>query len=59
MREQGEEPSGLLAVQHALADRLVLSKVRARFGGRVKFFISGSAAAATPKSRGGSPRWGC
>jgi long-chain acyl-CoA synthetase len=44
MREQGEQPSGLLSVQHALADRLVLSKVRERFGGRVKFFISGSAA---------------
>ena len=44
MREQGEQPSGLLSVQHTLADRLVLSKVRARFGGRVKFFISGSAA---------------
>ena len=44
MREQGEQPSGLLSVQHTLADRLVLSKVRERFGGRVKFFISGSAA---------------
>jgi long-chain acyl-CoA synthetase len=44
LREQGEQPSGLLSVQHALADRLVLSKVRERFGGRVKFFISGSAA---------------
>ena len=44
MREQGEQPSGLLSVQHSLADRLVLSKVRERFGGRVKFFISGSAA---------------
>ena len=43
-REKGDQPSGLLAAQHALADRLVLSKVRERFGGRVKFFISGSAA---------------
>lgn len=32
-----------LAVQHAVADKLVLSKVRERFGGRVRFFISGSA----------------
>ncbi len=33
-----------LKVQHALFDRLVFSKVRERFGGRVRFFISGSAA---------------
>ncbi|MEQ6902987.1 long-chain fatty acid--CoA ligase [Nocardioides sp. YIM 152588] len=34
----------LLKVQHGLFDKLVFSKVRERFGGRVKFFISGSAA---------------
>ena len=33
-----------LKAQHALFDKLVFSKVRDRFGGRVKFFISGSAA---------------
>ncbi len=44
LRERGEEPGGLLAAQHAVADKLVLSKVRERFGGRVRFFISGSAA---------------
>jgi len=44
MRADGVKASGLLAVQHALADRLVLHKVRARFGGRIRFFISGSAA---------------
>ncbi len=33
-----------LKIQHALFDRLVFSKVRERFGGRVRFFISGSAA---------------
>ena len=43
-KEKGDNPSGLLSIQHALADRLVLAKVRERFGGRVKFFISGSAA---------------
>ncbi|WP_411284102.1 AMP-dependent synthetase/ligase [Lapillicoccus sp.] len=43
-RERGQEPSGMLARQHAIADRLVLAKVRERFGGRIKFFISGSAA---------------
>jgi long-chain acyl-CoA synthetase len=33
-----------LKVQHTLFDRLVFSKIRDRFGGRVRFFISGSAA---------------
>ncbi|MCH1868432.1 long-chain fatty acid--CoA ligase [Nocardioides sp. CFH 31398] len=33
-----------LKVQYGLFDKLVFSKVRARFGGRVRFFISGSAA---------------
>ncbi|MGH3796257.1 MAG: AMP-dependent synthetase/ligase [Pseudonocardiaceae bacterium] len=33
-----------LAVQHTLADKLVFATVRERFGGRLRFFISGSAA---------------
>jgi long-chain acyl-CoA synthetase len=33
-----------LSVSHSLADKLVLSKVRNRFGGRLRFFVSGSAA---------------
>ena len=32
-----------LAVQHKIADRLVLSQIRNLFGGRLRFFISGSA----------------
>ncbi len=36
--------SPVLSAQHALADKLVLSKVRERFGGRMRFFISGGAA---------------
>src|SRR5512133_3673308 len=44
MRLAGEEPAGLLAVQYALADRLVFSKIKARMGGKIKFFVSGSAA---------------
>ncbi len=44
LRAQGKQPDLLLRVQHALADALVLKKVRERFGGRIRFFISGSAA---------------
>ncbi|MCL2542958.1 MAG: AMP-binding protein [Nocardioidaceae bacterium] len=36
--------SPLLKLERGLFDRLVFSKVRERFGGRVRFFISGSAA---------------
>ena len=42
--EHGFEPSRGLRARHAVADRLVLAKVRERFGGRIRFFISGSAA---------------
>ena len=44
LRQQGKEPSGVLAAQYTVADKLVLSKIRARFGGRIRFFVSGSAA---------------
>ncbi|WP_328998235.1 long-chain fatty acid--CoA ligase [Kribbella sp. NBC_00709] len=44
LRQAGREPGGVLAAQFAAADRLVLSKIRARFGGRIRFFVSGSAA---------------
>jgi long-chain acyl-CoA synthetase len=43
-RIEGRRPSPLQQAQFALADRLVLSKVRARLGGRIRFLISGSAA---------------
>lgn len=43
-RQAGESPSPLAVAQYKLADKLVLSKIRARFGGRMRFFISGSAA---------------
>ena len=43
MRLAGEQPSGLLALQYALADRLVFSKIKARMGGKIRFFVSGSA----------------
>lgn len=43
LRQEGKEPSGLLAIKHKLADRLVFSKLKQRFGGRIRFFVSGSA----------------
>ncbi|MEO8842549.1 MAG: long-chain fatty acid--CoA ligase [Kofleriaceae bacterium] len=43
LRQQGKEPSGLLALKLKLADRLVFDKIKATFGGRVRYFISGSA----------------
>lgn len=42
-RQAGREPRGFLQFQSRMADMLVFSKVKERFGGRVKFFISGSA----------------
>ena len=43
LKERGESIPVPLQLQHQLADRLVLSKVRARFGGRIKSMVSGSA----------------
>jgi long-chain acyl-CoA synthetase len=42
-KQAGREPRGLLSLQYALADKLVFSKLRARFGGQLRYFISGSA----------------
>jgi long-chain acyl-CoA synthetase len=44
-RRQAGRPVGLaLDAKYRAADRLVFSKIRARFGGRLKFFFSGSVA---------------
>jgi long-chain acyl-CoA synthetase len=43
LKLNGKEPGIALGVQHALADRLVYSKIRAVTGGRLHFFVSGSA----------------
>ncbi|MDN5895854.1 MAG: AMP-dependent synthetase/ligase, partial [Nocardioides sp.] len=44
LKREGKSVPLPLKLQHGLFDKLVFSKVRDRFGGRVRFFISGSAA---------------
>ncbi|NLW98407.1 MAG: long-chain fatty acid--CoA ligase [Actinomycetales bacterium] len=44
LASENKSPSGLLAVQHKIADKIIGTKIRERFGGRVRMFISGSAA---------------
>ncbi len=44
LRAEGRSAPVPLAVEFVIADKLVLSKIQQRFGGRIRFFISGSAA---------------
>ncbi|HNM96580.1 MAG TPA: AMP-binding protein, partial [Marmoricola sp.] len=44
LKAEGKSVPFLLGLQNQLFDKLVFSKVRERFGGRVRFFISGAAA---------------
>jgi long-chain acyl-CoA synthetase len=43
LQQAGKSPGLLLQAQRLVADRLVFSKLKQRFGGRLRFFISGSA----------------
>ena len=47
VRQQRKKPSGFLAMQLGLADKLVFGTIRERLGGRIRFFVSGSAALST------------
>jgi long-chain acyl-CoA synthetase len=44
LRQEGKRPPALLLARYRLADRLVFAKIRDRFGGRIRYFVSGSAA---------------
>lgn len=42
-RQAGRQPSALVKLQHELADRLVLSGIREKLGGRLRFIMTASA----------------
>ncbi len=43
IEREGKRPNPLLALQHWIADRQVLSKIRGLFGGRLKLAVTGAA----------------
>lgn len=43
VKEEGREPTGMLAAQQRLAHKLVFAQLHDRFGEQLRFFVSGSA----------------
>ncbi len=43
LRQNRQEPTGLLKLKHKIGDKLVYSKLKNRFGGRIRYFVSGGA----------------
>ncbi len=43
IKEKGR-PSKIVSMQHSLADKLVYHKIKKKFGGRLRYFVSGGAA---------------
>ena len=41
---QKKKPSAILSLQHTIADKLVYSTIRNKFGGHLRYFVSGGAA---------------
>ncbi|WP_442795558.1 AMP-dependent synthetase/ligase [Pelobium manganitolerans] len=50
LKEAGNKPGFIMQAKHALAEKLVFSKIKEKTGGRLKFMISGGAA--LPKNVG-------
>jgi long-chain acyl-CoA synthetase len=43
LKQEGKPVGGMLGFKHSIANKLVYSKLQQRFGGRLRYFVSGSA----------------